>query len=285
MLGITPHTLARTYDHPSKDPWEAVQLYELAMTYPDNWGAQRVATAINTDPDTPFRGVTRSEIRTWVDDDGMPDAARAVATARAHGWMASEWTPTTRALARLTVGNYACGSITTKTYAPSWSPDDPDTEAQLTAALTQVGCGYRHISRTARAQGDEYRPARHGTHLGRALVVAGVPIGDKNAATVTGLPAWVADAPAPLRTTLAQLIVRERSVTQHGKATRRIQTDRDQQYCADVAALLAAVSGEQVTASATGVTISAAAARQFRRTDSSEPAAEHRTTTESATND
>ena len=285
MLDITPQALARTYDHPSKDPWEAVQLYELAMTYPDNWGAQRVATAINTDPDTSFTGVTRSEVRTWVDGDGMPDAARAVATARTHGWIATEWTPTTRALARLTIGSYTCGSITTSTYAPSWSPDDPDTEAQLTAALTQVGCGYRHISRTARAQGDEYRPARHGTHLGRALVVAGAPIGDKNAATVTGLPAWVADAPAPLRTALAQLIVRERSVTQHGKATRRIQTDRDQQYFADVAALLAAVSGEQVTASTTGVTISAAAVRQFRRADSSGPPSRQRDTTESATHD
>ena len=261
MLGLTPRALANTYTHPSKDPWTAVQLYRTAMTYPDDWGAQRVATAINTNPNLSFSGVTRSELRAWVDSDGIPDAARAIQIAREHGWLTNEWTPTTRALAVLVIGGYACGSITTETYAPTWSPDDPDTETQLTAALTQIGCDATHVTRDTPTQADEWRPDRHASVLGRALAVAGMPVGDKTAATVTGLPDWVTAAPADLKAVLARLIVADRGITYPSKATQRIQTDRGLEYFRELAALIRAVTGEAVTATATGVTVSAAAVR------------------------
>ena len=261
MPGITLHALARTYDHPSKDPWDAVQLYETALTYPNDWGAQRVATAINTDPDTPCTGVTRAELRAWIDGDGKPDAAHAVATARRHGWTATEWTATTRALAHLVVGVYVCGSISIETSAPSWSPDDLETERILTDALKTVGCGVTYVPRATQRQGDEYRPARYASHLGRALRTAGAPVGDKNATSVDALPEWIGETPSDLKTELARLFVRGRANTYPTKATRRIQTARGQQYFSDVAQLLRDVTGESVTASTTGVTISAAAVR------------------------
>lgn len=261
MRVITPRTLASTYAHPSKDPWAAVQLYQAAMAYPDDWGAQRVATAINADPNRPFEGVTRAEIRAWVDGDGMPDAARAIQVARDHEWLTEGWTPTTRALAVLVIAGYVCGSITTDTYVPTWSPTDPATETAITDALTQVGCGATHLPRASTAQADEYRPGEHASVLGRGLAVAGMPVGNKTAATVRELPAWVADSPADLKATYARLFVFERGIAYPDKATRRIQTDRGPQYFQDLAAVIRAVTGERVTVTPTGVTISAAAVR------------------------
>lgn len=52
----------------------------------------------------------------------MPDAARAVETARDLGWDADEWTETTEALAELVIGVFAFGSIIEENFVPSWIP-------------------------------------------------------------------------------------------------------------------------------------------------------------------
>jgi ketosteroid isomerase-like protein len=88
-----------------------------------------------------------------------------------------------------------------------------------------------------------------------------MPVGDKNATTVTGLPEWVTAAPPDLKATFARYVVFERGITYPKKTTRRIQTDRGPQYFENLAALLREVTGEPVTASAAGVTISSAAVR------------------------
>ncbi|WP_053949007.1 hypothetical protein [Halolamina sediminis] len=260
---ITPKALARTYNHPSKDPWTAVELYREAATKPDDWGAQRVASAINSDQSNDFEGISRSEVRAWVDDDSKPDAARAVDVARELGWDADGWTDTTEALAELVIGVYAFGSIVTENYVPSWSPDDPDSQGAIEDALTWAGVGYQHVERDGDAQADEIRPGQQSTKLGRVLVVAGAPMGDKNADSVHGLPDWVADAPMVLKLNLAVILVRGRGTEYEGKGTRTIQTDRGPQYFRDVARLIEDVTGETATASEHGVTISAAAVREL----------------------
>lgn len=258
---IDPRSLARTYDHPSKDPWEAVRLWREAAKKPNGWGSQRVASAINSDQSNGFEGISRGEVRAWIDNGSMPDAAHAVETARELGWDADEWTDTVGALGELVIGVYAFGSIAEENYSPSWSPDDVKSEEAIEAALGQVGVGYQHVERESMSQGDEIRPAEHGTRLGRALVVAGASIGDKNAESVRGLPGWVADAPADVRESLAVLLVRGRGIVYEDKATRRIQTDRGSQYFHDVVELIEDVTGERATIEANGVTISADAVR------------------------
>jgi len=260
---IAPKALAQTYNHPSKDPWTAVELYREATKKPDNWGAQRVASAINSDQGNEFERIARSEVRAWVDDDSKPDAARAVDVARELGWDADEWTDTVRALAKLVIGIYAFGSIIGENYVPSWSPSDEASREDIETALTWCGVGYQHIERESDAQGDEIKPARHGTRFGRALAVAGAPVGDKNADSVHGLPDWVDDAPMVLKMELAVLLVRGRGVEHENKATRSIQTDRGPRYFDDVAALIENVTGETATASDAGVTISADAVREL----------------------
>jgi hypothetical protein len=260
---ITPAALARTYNHPSKDPWDAVELYREAMTYSDDWGAQRVASAINSDESNEFEGISRGEVRAWVDGDSKPDAARAVDVARELGWDADEWTDTVRALATLVIGLYAFGSITERNYSASWSPGHPESEAVVETALDTVGVGYRHVERDDPGQADEIKPQQHATRLGRALVVAGAPRGGKNADSVHALPEWVAEAPVIVKIDLAVLLVRDRAIRYPDKATARIQSDRGARYFEDVAALIREVTGESVTASDSGVTISADAVREL----------------------
>ncbi len=263
MSLVDPQALAETYDHPSKDPWEAVQLYREATQYPDNWGSTRVASAINSDQSNEFEGISRSEVRAWVDDDSMPDAARAIDVARDLGWTDDDWTDTTRALATLVIGVYAFGSIGKRNYVPSWSPDDDESQADIEDALVWAGVGYQHVERDNPAQGDEIKPAQHATKLGRALVVAGAPIGDKNAETVRGLPEWIDDAPMVVKVNLALLFVRGRGSKREQRATRAIQTDRGPHYFEDVAQLIEDATGETATPSENGVTISASAVREL----------------------
>ncbi len=260
---VDADALTRTYDHPSKEPVAAVELYREATSKPENWGSQRVASAINSDQSNEFEGVSRSEVRAWVDGDSKPDAARAVDVARDFGWMADEWTDTGRALAELVVGVYAFGSMIERDYVPTWSPDNPDNESTIERALEVVGVGYQHVDRDGPGKGDEIKPANHGTRLGRALVVAGAPVGDKTSDSVRGLPAWIDDAPRDVQKDLAQLFVRGRGSRRRGKATQQIQADRPKQYFDDVAQLIEAVTGETATASDAGVTISADAVREL----------------------
>jgi len=260
---VDAEVLARTYDHPSKDPVAAVELYREATAKPENWGSQRVASAINSDRSNEFEGISRSEVRAWVDDDSKPDAAHAVDEARDLGWTADEWTDTVWALAELVIGVYAFGSINKRDYSPSWSPDNVANERAIEDALDCVGVDSRHVVRDYEAQGDEIKPARHGSQLGRALFVAGAPVGDKNANSVQGLPDWVDDAPRVVQMDLALLFVRGRGSQRRDKATRQIQADRPPQYFSDVAQLIETVTGEAATASDAGVTVSANAVREL----------------------
>lgn len=260
---VIPKALARTYNHPSKDSWTAVELYREAAKKPDDWGAQRVASAINSDQSNEFEGISRGEVRAWVDDDSKPDAARAVGIARDLGWDADEWTETVRALAKLVIGIYTFGSIIERNYTPSWSPDDDESEAVIEAALEQVDVGFQHVERDDPSQGDEIKPASHATRLGRALVVAGAPVGDKNARSVQGLPDWVETAPMIVKMDLALLFARGRGSRRPGKATMQIHADRPRHYFEDVARLIEEVTGATANASDAGVTISADAVREL----------------------
>jgi len=260
---VDARALAQTYNHPSKDPWTAVELYREAAKKPDDWGSQRVASAINSDRSNEFEGISRGEVRAWVDDDSKPDAAHAVDVARDLGWLEDGRTDTTEALAELVIGTYAFGSVNKRNYVPGWCPDDEESRAAIETALTWTGAGYQHVKRDSNGQGDEIRPGQHASPLGRALVVAGAPVGDKNTDSVHGLPNWVDDAPMVVRTGLAVLLVRGRSVGCQEKATRTIQTDRGLRYFKDVARLIESVTGAAATASEHGVTISAAAVREL----------------------
>jgi len=218
-----------------------------------------VASAINTDDELAFENLSRSNVRAWVEGDGKPDAARAIEIAQKLGWFADEWTPTTRALAQLVAGVFACGSIDQDGWVPGWAVEE--IRADIESWLEQVGVGYKWVARKNRKQADEIRPSKYASVLGRALVAAGAPTGHKTPETVRGLPDWLDDAPPSVRASFAELLVRERATVYADKTTRRIVGSRTTQYFKDVRDLLEDVTGQPVTASDAGVTISADAVR------------------------
>jgi len=222
-------------------------------------GAARVATAINADDEQPFENLSRGNIRAWVEGDGKPDAARAVEVAEQLGWFDDDWTPVTRALAQLVAGIFACGSIETQTWVPGWAAERK--RGDIEAALHQIGLGSKLVARNSDRQADELRPAKHASILGRALLAAGAPAGGKTADTVDGLPEWLDEAPPSVRASFAELLVAERGAARPNRATLAIQANRSRQYFEDVRELLEDVTGERVTASDAGVTISADAVR------------------------
>jgi len=257
---LSPEALARTYcPSAERDGWTQVQLYRQTQRYPDDWGGARVASAINADDEQPFENLSRSNVRVWVEGDGTPDAARGLGVAKELGWLDDEWTPTTRALAQLVAGIFACGSIGGEWWVPRWAVtrSRPD----ISSALEQVGVGYLEVDRDTRSQADEIRPMKYGSILGRTLAASGAPVGGKTPDSVGGLPEWLRDSPPSVRASFAELLVTERGVKQAQKATLQIQANRSRQYFEDVRDLLEDVTGESVTASDAGVTISADAVR------------------------
>jgi len=263
---LSSEELALTYNPSTeRNGWNQVLLYRQTQRYPDDWGGARVASAINADDEQPFENISRSNIRAWVEDGGMPDAARAVKAADDLGWLAEDWTLTTQALAQLVAGVFGCGTIDRTGWVPGWSPSNDRTAEIIDASLEQVGVGVKHIERELKTDGerraDELRPLRHASILGRALAVSGAPVGDKTSATVTRLPDWLDSAPPSVRASFAEVLVTERGSERGNKATLAIQSNRSRQYFEDVRELLEDVTGERVTASDAGVTISADAVR------------------------
>lgn len=253
MQLLTEKALARTYDPPNTvDTWERVERYQESQRYPDDWGSRKVARRMD---------VSRGEISRWVDGDSKPDAARAVEIARDNDWTASTWTPTVGALATLAISIFAFGSIATDDYTPTWARTESDNEAVVEDALDTVGCGWRTVENEGET--DQIRPARHVAALGRALSVAGAPVGNKNAETVQQLPDWVDGAPDEFREAFAKLLVRGRGYESDRRDTRFIKTRRGDQYFRDVIELIEGVTGEEANRTEQGVSVSAAAVREL----------------------
>lgn len=253
MRLVTPKGLARTYDPPNRvDPWDGVELYRESQTYPDDWGSRKVARRME---------VSRGEISRWVDDDSKPDAVHAIDFADQHGWFDEDWTDTTIALAELTISIFAFGSIEESTTLPTWARTQRKNESVVEAALETVGTGYRYVENTNAP--DQIRPSDGSSYLGRALSVAGAPVGHKNEQTVRKLPDWTDDVPADTRRMFALLLVRGRGFDSDRRTTRFIKTRRGQQYFYDVSDLIEGVTGETANVIEEGVSVSADAVREL----------------------
>lgn len=248
----TEQPLARTYSHPSvADPYDVVQQHRDVMRYPSDASSTAVARELD---------LPRGRVRPWL-DGRKPDAVRAIEVARSNGWFAEKWSSPTPALATLCLGIFACGGIARSNYFPSWTPSTDIGRTELTNALEAAAIPYRTQSERE-GRSAELKPQTDGSVLGRVLATAGAPTGSKTADDVT-FPSWVEDAPDDLRRRIARLFVCERGINYPEKDTRRIQTDRSQGYYRRLTDLIADVTGESVTVSDAGITISAAAVRSL----------------------
>lgn len=241
--------IARTYSHPSvADTYDIVEQYRAAIQY----GPDASSTAVARDLEIP-----RGRVRPWL-DGSKPDSVHAVETAKKLGWLSDEWNSTTRALSLLCGGIFVCGSIRQQGWVPSWTPDTEIAWNQIETALETVGVGHR-LEENGRTP--ELWSSVHGSVLGRVLVTADAPVGNKTSENVRNLPKWLSSAPPSVRADFAELVVRERGIRFDDKATQRIQGSRAPSYFQDIAELIKDVTNESVTYSDKGVTISASAVR------------------------
>ena len=245
--------LARTYNHPSyEDPYEAVQDYnrvvEAAAKHP-NKGSAALSTVIE---------LPRGRIRAWVDDDGMPDAARGVMLAQRHDWIDpdDEMSVALAALAGHLLGG---GSIATKNYVPSVAAGRRVSLDDIEDAFRDVGVRPTRRHEDLESRATEVLPVTHGSVLGRTLAAWGCPVGGR--ATVETLPAIVDHAGAASQAAFLDAYVRHRAVDYPNKATSRLHGQQPLAFHQAIAELITQVTAEHASAGERGVTVSAAAMR------------------------
>ena len=252
----TAQALARTYsDRVYPDPWEKVLDYRRVLDYPaehPNAGRVRVGNTLD---------LPNERIRGWL-EDMIPDPVRAINTAIDHGWIDPDPdSETAAALVELLAHVLAGGSIAAKSYVPAVTPGERVNAAEIRRAFERVDIETKSRNADAPGRATEIVPTCNGTILGRCLVTMGAPTGVKT--TLDRIPAVVWEVPRPVRRSFAQIYIRHRGLNYKGKSTTRVQVDRPGSFIEELQDVLADVLDERVTASDTGITISADAAREL----------------------
>lgn len=244
---------ARTYNHPSyEDPYAAIQDYnrvvEAAAKHPN-----KGSTALSRIVELP-----RSRIRGWVDEDGMPDAARGLMVAQRHSWVDPD-PETSEALAALAGHLLGGGSITEETYVPSVAAGRQVSLVELEDAFRNVGVRPTRRNEDVESRATEVLPATHGSVLGRTLVAWGCPAGGRK--SVEDLPKIVDYAGEPGQIAFIKSYIRHRAVNYRDKATTRLHGQQPSAFHQAIANLIEQVTGETATVGNTAVTVSADAMR------------------------
>ena len=239
-----PQSLARTYQHPSyEDPWQAVidyrRVMDAAAEHPER-GSHVIASMLN---------LPRSRIRPWLDDGSMPDAARAVQVADTNGWLVREHdTDTARGLAGLVAWIFAGGSINQPWFVPYFAIRRSD-EHSLDRLETICRWYNIELQEASRADIDplgratEYRPAGHGSILGRCLATAGAPVGAKAAADLS-IPDWLYRAPDTTRETFTAVYIAERATRIEPYRYQFSEENRDDGWLRELGEFIVDVAGD-----------------------------------------
>ncbi|WP_321576059.1 hypothetical protein [Halosolutus gelatinilyticus] len=134
---INEEALARTFDggyYP--DAWQAVEQYRRAIDYARTNDCKSSATASALD-------LPRGRLRTWIDDGGAPDAARAIETAHNRGWFDIEFDdPEFTGLNALIANVLSGGSIAEQHYQPLFAVNRRNEDSHVFQALDLVGVDY-----------------------------------------------------------------------------------------------------------------------------------------------
>jgi len=254
---VTESNLARTFDGGAyDDATQALEQYRKATRYASKHDVGSGATASALD-------LPRSRLRTWIDDDGAPDAVNCIERARANSWLEVTYDDSTfPGLNALVANVFSGGSITTGTYSPSFALNHRGEDSHVFDALDVAGVEYETIRDKEQSRATEARPTSDGTVLGRVLATLGAPIGPKTDARLE-LPDYLEGAPDEVKRLFVVCYLENRASEFDNKATLQVHEDRNRSYHEQLADLIRDVTGEQVTVEARGFTISAAAAREL----------------------
>jgi hypothetical protein len=186
----------------TEDSVTLVEQYEQVREYTaehPNQGSSAVASALE---------LPRGRIRSWVDGDGRPDAARGVDRLTARGWLHLAWEDfSLRALAVLVAWTIAGGHIPRDRWLPAWSVA-AGTEPELRAAGWELGISWQRRHVDDDGSGTEWLVDRDGSVLGRLLGILGAPVNREGPA----LPGWLMHEACPrgIRVDVARVLVRQR---------------------------------------------------------------------------
>jgi len=252
----TAAALARTYsDREYPDPWDKVIDYRRVRAYVaehPNRGRTRVGNALD---------LPSGRVRGWL-DGGMPDSVRGIRIASGHGWLDPDPVgETAAALVELLAHVLAGGSVATESYIPAVTPGKRVSAAEVRDNFERVGVETRTRNADTPNRATEIVPTCDGTVLGRCLVTMGAPTGVKT--SLDHLPAVVWDVPQSVRRSFARTYVRHRGLNYANKSTTRVQVKRPNSFIMELREVLEDVLDERVTTADTGLTISAAAAREL----------------------
>ena len=252
----TAKALSRTYsDRVYPDPWEKVLDYrrvqEHAAEHP-NAGRVRVGRALD---------LPAERVRGWL-KDVVPDPVRGINIAIDRGWLdPPPDSEMAAALLELLAHVLAGGSISVRNYVPAVTPGERVSAEEIRDAFERVGVETRTRNADTPGRATEIVPTCDGTVLGRCLVAMGAPTGVKT--SLDHLPAVVWDVPQSVRRSFARIYVRHRGLNYADKSTTRVQVERPSSFITELREVLDDVLDERVTAADTGLTISAAAAREL----------------------
>ena len=243
------------------DTWELVEDYWRVMDYAarhPNLGLQALASRLD---------LPRSRIRPWVrDPDGdrkpaRPDVVRGIQTAEGHGWIPARYDAEAfPALNRAVAWVLSGGSIDEERYVPLFTVGGEVTLNDLETLLDRLGGGCT-TSRETEVESEsgraaEYRPATDASVLGRVLSLLGVPVGSKNADTSIELPAYLDNAPDPIRRGFVEVYLRNRGVWQAQSRILKFREERSPSYLRALARLIEDVSSAPVSVSEYNIILS-----------------------------
>jgi len=181
---------ARTYDH-SEDPAALVDCYhefqQLRAKHP-NAGSSKLATKL---------GVSRSNIRRWVDDGAVPYVVQGLQTAETRGWISMEFdSPTFRAINRLVAWVMSSGSINGERWSVQFVVDDDQARDRLEATLALLDLETTEPDNPGtQITGTVLSPTPDGSVLGRVLHCLGTPRGGGKQSETLRLPPYLQQAP------------------------------------------------------------------------------------------
>ncbi|ELY52479.1 hypothetical protein [Natronolimnohabitans innermongolicus] len=251
--------LARTYDGGAySDSWAAVLDFQAVLRYANthpNKGSHAISSALE---------IPRGRVRSWVGYDSKPDAVHGIEVAREYGWL--EATPrddTFQALNALVANVFSGGSISTRSFAPSFALNHREHRSHVLETIDATGIDYEFAHEDDDSRATEVRPTADGTVLGRTLVALGAPVGPKAELERLSLPWYLDEAPFEVREMFVLAYLANRGIHHAGKDTIQIREERPQRYRDELASFIEDIAKEPVTSTEHGITISADAARSL----------------------
>lgn len=247
---VSERELAETYEN----GWETVTQYRKAHSLRENdpnMARAEIARRVGRSP---------SGVRGWLAEGKTPAVVSAIRTAHDHGWinMDSE-SERFRAFNQLVAWIFSGGGISTDTFAPYFSVDDPLMLAVLTQHFRWLQLDYRCRHLNDHDRHFELVPSGDGVILARILSVLGAPRGVKAQLEDISLPSYLSAVDENHQRDFARvyLLNRDNNPEQIGS---RLLLTRSEDHAHELRQLFAsATSGSATIGNQSRVWVSAAA--------------------------